>query len=75
MRISHIMALTNLQIEKIMSKPKTAFNTFLYVMLSFIPFYNAINAISFTASIIMTLYKPSESDARIIKFYRDIKKD
>ena len=63
------------QIEKVMSKPKTAFNTFLYVMLSFIPFYNAINAISFTASIIMTLYKPSESDARIIKFYRDIKKD
>ena len=43
------------QIEKVMSKPKTAFNTFLYVMLSFIPFYNAINAISFTASIIMTL--------------------
>ena len=63
------------QIEKVMSKPKTAFNTFLYVMLNFIPFYNLINAISFTASIMMSLYKPNESDARIIKFYRDIKKE
>ena len=63
------------QIEKVMSKSKTAFNTFLYVMLNFIPFYNVINAISFTASIMMSLYKPNESDARIIKFYRDIKKD
>ena len=63
------------QIEKVMSKSKTAFNTFLYVMLNFIPFYNVINAISFTASIMMSLYKPNESDARIIAFYRDIKKD
>ena len=61
------------QIEKVMSKPKTAFNTFLYVMLNFIPFYNVINAISFTVSIMMSLYKPGESDARIIKFYRDMK--
>ena len=63
------------QIEKVMSKPKTAFNTFLYFMLNFIPFYNVMNAISFTASIMMSLHKPSESDARIIKFYRDIKKE
>ena len=63
------------QIEKVMSKSKSVFNTFLYVMLNFIPFYNVINAISFTASIMMSLYKPNESDARIIKFYREIKKD
>ena len=62
------------QIEKVMSKPKTAFNTFLYVMLNFIPFYNMINAISFTVSVMMSLYKPNESDARIIAFYRDIEK-
>lgn len=61
------------QIEKVMSKPKTAFNTFLYVILNFIPFYNVINAISFTASVMMSLYKPSESDARIVKFYEEMK--
>ena len=63
------------QIEKVMSKPKSAFNTFLYFMLNFIPFYNVMNAISFTASIMMSLYKPNESDARIIKFYREMKKE
>ena len=61
------------QIEKVMSNPKTAFNTFLYVVLNFIPFYNVINAISFTTSVATSLYKPNESDARIIKFYEEMK--
>lgn len=60
------------EIKKVMSKSKSLFKTVLYFIVNFIPVYNLFNAISFTASLIVSLYDPSGSDDRIKKFYKNI---